>query len=305
MILFSLRKSCLLSIVGVLIMVLAGVGYAGSGPAEEKARHGILVVAFGSSMPEGQAAVSAVVESVKRAYPQTEVRLAYTSRIIMRKLAKEQNMIIDEPAVALAKMAFEGFTDVAVMSTHIIPGAEYQDLEAVVSSFKLMAEHGTKAGFKYLALSEPLFANQEDFECAADILTKTYAQEGKAGAVVFVGHGTHHFADTAYSALQMAFARKSPNFFVGTVEGLPDYKDVLSAIKKRGLKKVTIAPAMLVAGDHAHNDIAGDEDDSWKSMLTKEKFSVTPKLTGLGQNEGIRNMLLGKLKKAWGDHAPK
>ena len=303
--LFSLRRLRTQLIAVVLVMVLAGVCYAGSAPAEEKTKHGILVVAFGSSMPEGQVAVNAVIDSVKLAYPKTEVRLAYTSRIIMRKLAKESGMIIDEPAVALAKMAFDGFTDVAVMSTHIIPGAEYQDLEAVVNGFKLMTEHGTKAGFKYITLSEPLFANQEDFERAADILTKTYAKEGKSGAVVFVGHGTHHFADTAYSALQMAFARKSPNFFVGTVEGLPDYKDVLSGIKKRGLKKVTIAPAMLVAGDHAHNDIAGDEDDSWKVMLTKEKFTVTPKLVGLGQNEGIKKMLLDKLGKAWGEHAPK
>ena len=303
--LFSLRKFRALLIAGLMIVVLTGVGYAGSEPAAEKSKHGILVVAFGSSMPEGQAAITAVVDSVKRAYPKTEVRLSYTSRIIMKKLAKESSMIIDEPSIALAKMAFEGFTDVAVLSTHIIPGAEYRDLTAVVDGFRLMADKGTKAGFKSLTLSEPLLSNQEDFERTADILTKTYAAEGKAGAVVFVGHGTHHFADAAYSALQMAFARKSPNFFVGTVEGLPDYEDVLTSLKKRGLKRVTLAPAMLVAGDHAHNDIAGDEDDSWRVMLTKEKLAVTSKLVGLGQNEGIRKMLLDKLGKAWGEHAPK
>lgn len=288
-----------------VVLLSSGCAFAHPGHTpEETEKHGILLVAFGSSMPEGEAAITAVANAVKKANPGVEVRIAYTSRIIMRKVAKEQKRVIDEPAVALAKMAFDGFTDVAVLSTHIIPGAEYQDLEAVVDGFKMMGERGTKAGFHYLGLSQPLLSNANDFERLAQVLTDTYAKEGRDGSVVFVGHGTHHFADSAYSALQTALWRKSPNFFVGTVEGMPSYDDVLAQLKKTGRKRVAIAPAMLVAGDHAHNDIAGTEEDSWRTMLTAEGFTVSPKVVGLGQNEGVQKLLIDKLREAWGEHKP-
>ncbi|MDR1943750.1 MAG: sirohydrochlorin cobaltochelatase, partial [Synergistaceae bacterium] len=137
--------------VALFALFLAPCGKAYAAETAEMKR-GILLVAFGSSVPEGQAAISAVEGAVKRAYPETEVRVAFTSRIIMRKIAREQDKLIDEPAIALAKMAYEGFTHVAVLSTHIIPGAEYQDLEAVVDGFRVMRERGTKAGFEYIGL---------------------------------------------------------------------------------------------------------------------------------------------------------
>jgi sirohydrochlorin cobaltochelatase len=266
-------------------------------------KRGILLVAFGSSMPEGQAAIYAVEDAVRKVYPDVEVRVSFTSRIIMRKIAKEQNKIIDEPSVALAKMAYEGFTDVVVMSTHIIPGAEYQDLEAVVDGFRLMHDRGTKAGFRYIALSKPLLSGGTDFERMAQVMTSTYGKEGKDGAVIFVGHGTHHFADSAYSTLQVALWQKSPNFFVGTIEGMPSYDDVLVQLKKTKSKNIVLAPAMLVAGDHATNDIGGGEEDSWKSMLTAEGYKVTPKFVGLGQNEAVQKLLIDKLREAWGENA--
>jgi sirohydrochlorin cobaltochelatase len=295
------------TVIGALIamFVLWGAlgGEALAGETGEVKR-GILLVAFGSSVPEGQEAISAVEEAVKRAWPDTEVRLAFTSRIIMRKVAREQNRVIDEPAVALAKMAYEGFTHVAVLSTHIIPGAEYQDLEAVVDGFRSMRSRGTKAGFEYIGLSLPLLSNANDFSRMAQTLTESYANEGRDGAVIFVGHGTHHFSDAAYSALQTSLRRISPNFFVGTIEGMPSYDDVLAQLRKTSGKKVTLVPAMLVAGDHAQNDIGGDEDDSWKSMLSKAGYSVTPKFLGLGQADAVQRLLIDKLREAWGDQAP-
>jgi sirohydrochlorin cobaltochelatase len=284
---------------------LAGAAFAfpqDAGVAD--AKKGILLVAFGSSMPEGEAAIDAVREAVRGAYPGVEVRTAYTSRIIMRKLAREQNRAIDEPAVALAKMAYDGFTDVAVLSTHIIPGAEFDDLKAVVDGFKMIGSSAPKAGFRYIGLSSPLLSGPADFERMAGAIADTYANEAKAGAVVLVGHGTHHFADAAYSALQMALWRRSPNFFIGTVEGIPAYDDVLPRLKSSKVKNVHIGPAMLVAGDHARNDIAGDEPDSWKSMLQAQGYKVTPILTGLGQNKAVQNLILDKLREAWGDSRP-
>jgi sirohydrochlorin cobaltochelatase len=267
----------------------------------EDPRRGILVVAFGTSVPEGEEAIKSVIDAVKFSYPDVEARVAYTSRIIMRKLAREEGRVIDEPAVALAKMAYEGFTDVVVLSTHIIPGAEYDDLKAVVDGFRSIGEYAPKAGFRNIALSAPLLSSGGDFERMARAIADTYAEQSKRNAVVFVGHGTHHFADAAYSALQMALWRISPNFFIGTVEGTPSYEDVLARLKAAKLKNVFIAPAMLVAGDHAHNDIAGDEPDSWKSMLVSEGYGVTPILSGLGQNMAIRNLFLDKLREAWSE----
>jgi sirohydrochlorin cobaltochelatase len=270
----------------------------------ENPKKGILVVAFGSSMPEGEASVEAVTDAVKKAYPDVETRVAYTSRIIMRKIARERGKTVDEPAVALAKMAYEGFTDVAVLSTHIIPGEEYDDLKAVVDGFKTISSNAPKAGFRFLELSSPLLSGAEDFERLAGALASTYAEQVKKGAFVFVGHGTHHFADAAYGALQFALWGKSPNFFVGTIEGVPSYDDVESRIKAAKVKDVWVAPAMLVAGDHAHNDIAGPEPDSWKSMLEARGYKVTPVLEGLGQNAAVRDLILAKLNEVWDGFKP-
>ena len=291
----------------VLALAVLAAGAACAFPAEdsvENPKKGILVVAFGSSMPEGEASIKAVTDAVRKAYPDVETRVAYTSRIIMRKIARESGKIVDEPAVALAKMAYEGFTDVAVLSTHIIPGEEYDDLKAVVDGFRSISSTAPKAGFRFIGLSSPLLSGAEDFERLADVLAGAYSEQAKKGAFIFVGHGTHHFANAAYGALQFALWGKSPNFYVGTIEGLPSYDDVVSRLGTTKIKDVWIAPAMLVAGDHAHNDIAGAEDDSWKSMLEAKGYKVTPILEGLGQNAAVRDLILEKLNEAWGGFKP-
>jgi sirohydrochlorin cobaltochelatase len=280
-----------------MLAAVAACAFPKGEPVDNR-REGILIVAFGSSVPEGEAAITAVADAVKSACPDTEVRVSYTSRIIMRKIAREQGRVIDEPAIALAKMAYEGFTDVTVLSTHIIPGEEYDDLKAVVEGFRIISDTAPKAGFRRIGLSLPLLSSSADFERMAGVIADTYAAQGKSGAVVFVGHGTHHFADAAYSALQTALSRRSPNFLIGTIEGLPSYDDVLARLKSTKAKSVHVAPLMLVAGDHAQNDIAGDEPDSWKSTLTAEGYKVTPVLTGLGQNEAVQNLILDKLREA-------
>jgi sirohydrochlorin cobaltochelatase len=262
-------------------------------------KKGVLIAAFGSSMPEGEAAINAVYDAVKAEYPDMEVRVAYTSRIIMRKIARESGRAIDEPAIALAKMAFEGFTDVVVLSTHIIPGEEYEDLKSVVDGFRQISENAPKAGFRRISLTSPLLLRPEDFEKLAGALVGTYGKQAEKGAVAFVGHGTRHFADAAYSALQMALWRKSPAFFVGTIEGVPAFDDVLQRLKAAKIRNVLVAPLMLVAGDHANNDIAGAEDDSWKSLLESEGYKVTPLLEGLGQNKAVRSLMMDKLREAW------
>ena len=295
--------SCALVVLATVLVAGAAFAFP-AGDSVENPKKGILVVAFGSSMPEGEASIEAVTDAVRKAYPGVEVRVSYTSRIIMRKIARENGKIVDEPAVALAKMAYEGFTDVAVLSTHIIPGEEYDDLKAVVDGFRVISSNAPKAGFRFIGLSSPLLSGAEDFERLAGVLADTYSEQTKKVAFVFVGHGTHHFANAAYASLQFALWGKSPNFFVGTIEGLPSYDDVASRLGAAKIKDVRIAPAMLVAGDHAHNDIAGGEPDSWKSLLEAKGYKVTPVLEGLGQNAAVRNLILDKLSEAWGDFKP-
>lgn len=267
--------------------------------AEGTMKKGILLVAFGTSVPEGHKAIEDVSAAVRGAYPEAELRVAFTSRIIMRKIAREQDRVVDDPSIALSKMAFEGFTDVAVLSTHIIPGEEYQDLAAVVDGFRLMRERGTKSGFERLVLSEPLLAGEGDYDRLADALAKIYAAEGRSGAVALMGHGSPHFANAAYSELQTVLWRRSPNFFVGTVEGIPALDDILGRLKKTKHKSATVAPLMLVAGDHAQNDMAGEGDDSWKSTLMAAGYRVRAKLKGLGEYPEIQRLLVEKLAKAW------
>ena len=279
-----------------LLFALGGACMASSSK-ETPAKPAVLLVSFGSSMSEGQAAIAATLDSVKQAFPGTEVRVAYTSRIIMRKLAK-QGQIIDDPLVALAKLHADGFTHVAILSTHVIPGEEYEDLGAIVRCFDQLGRDEGKTGFRGIALSRPLLWSDEDFDRLAAALNRTYGKRLQDGAVVFMGHGTPHPANGAYSRLQTVLNRISPKLLVGTVEGTPSFDDLVARLKTLGVRRVTLVPAMLVAGDHAHNDMAGPEEDSWKSQLTKMGFRVDTVLQGFGQNPEVRALMLEHLKEA-------
>jgi Cobalamin biosynthesis protein CbiK, Co2+ chelatase len=265
----------------------------------EARKRAILLVAFGSSLPEGEAAIADMRAAVARAFPTVEVRTAYTSRFIVRKLVREGRRDVAEPLSALARLATEGFPEVAVLSAHIIPGAEYRDLEAVVDGFRLMSQRGAKAGFRSVGLTPPLLSDAGDFDRLAAALAARYAREAEDGAVVFVGHGSHHFADAAYAALQMALRRVSPHFLVGAIEGSPSLEDVLVNLKRTGRKRVTLVPAMLVAGDHARNDIAGDGDASWRSAIAAEGCEVAPILRGLGSEPFVQQWLTERARRLW------
>ncbi|MCX7827709.1 MAG: sirohydrochlorin cobaltochelatase [Thermanaerothrix sp.] len=269
--------------------------FASEGHTVEK-KNAVLVVAFGSSMPEGQRAIDAVVKSVKDAFPDTEVRLSFTSRIIMRKLAKEGKVFLD-PISALAKLHNDGYTNVAVLSTHVIPGEEYEDLSATVGAFRYLKEHGTKSGFEGISLSKPLLWSPEDYQRVAGILERAFPRvEGRG--VVLMGHGSPHPAEGAYARLQTVLQRKRHDFAVGTVEGTPSLEDVTALLKHNRVKRAVLAPLMLVAGDHAHNDMAGDEEDSWVNSLAKEGIKAEAHLKGLGENPEIRALLVEHLKEA-------
>jgi sirohydrochlorin cobaltochelatase len=253
--------------------VLAAGGHGHKAPKKV----GILLVAFGSSEDSAQVSFENIDKKVKSAYPGIPVHWAYTSVIIRDKLAK-QGKLLDSPEVALAKMMDEKFTHVAVQTLHTIGGSEYHDLRRTVGAYSIMR------GFERIILGYPLLATQKDMERTVDAILETIPKERKQDeAVVLMGHGTHHPSNAFYAALMFQLQLKDPNIFVGTVEGYPEVDLVKELLLKNKIKKAYLMPFMSVAGDHAKNDMAGDEDDSWKSILTKAGIECVPILKGTAE----------------------
>jgi sirohydrochlorin cobaltochelatase len=270
-------KVNLIIAVAITSICLTVTAWAGDHGHKAPKKIGILLVAFGSSIPGAQVSFDNIDRQTKEKYPGIDVRWAYTSTIIRKKLAR-QGKHLDSPEVALAKMQDEGFTHVAVQSLHTIGGSEYHDLRRTVGAFEMMG------GFQRIILGYPLLATQEDMQRSVAAIIKAIPGERKKGdAVVLMGHGTHHPSNAFYAALMFQLQLEDPNIFVGTVEGYPEVDLIKELLLKKGIKKAWLMPFMSVAGDHAKNDMAGDEDDSWKSILTKAGIQCVPILKGTAE----------------------
>lgn len=270
----------------------------------------ILLVVFGTSYPEAQAAYENIERVYREEFPQAEVRIAFTSDYIRRKLLDRDNVTIDNPLTALAHLNDEGYTDVVVQSLHVIPGEEFHDLANIVESVRGIEG---KFGFRNLVLGEPLLMNLEDYHNVSRALASQFEQNTTgtertphssprdAGqmAVIYMGHGTEHSANSAYSQMANILAEDHENVFLGTVEGYPGYDEVLARLNESGVKKARLIPFMVVAGDHALNDLTGNESESWKSMLEKEGFEIDYNLLGMGENDGIVEIFVGHTKEAF------
>lgn len=283
----------------ILSFVMAGAAFASGGKLQED-KKGILIASFGTSMPEAKRAIDNLVDSTKAAFPGMEVRVAYTSNIIRRKIAREQNVNIPTPAEALAAMNDEGFTHVYVMPMHIIPGEEYDDIASLVNGF---AQVRGKYGFKELRIGSPYLSTVKDCDVMARILVKRFAKElEKPGtAIVLMGHGTpEHIANAMYSQLQLSLDAAAPGrFFLGTVEAAPTIDNVAANLKKARPKSLVLSPLMIVAGDHANNDLADpDDEDSWISRLKAEGFkNISTYLVGLGEDKNMADVFVGRIKE--------
>lgn len=277
-------------------VILAVVLCAGNAFARKEAREmkkGILLVAFGTSEASAKVSFQNIEAKVKKAFPGVDVFWGYTSRIIRHKLAGQGEMILS-PAQALAKMMDDGYTHVAVQSLHTIPGEEYHELTMTVNGFKDMP-----GGFDRLVLGHPMLGTQDTVAGAVDAIIATLPRARKANeAVVLMGHGTHHPGNIYYSAMNWQLQQKDPNIIMGTVEGYPDLGDVIAWLKAKKSGKVWLMPFMSVAGDHAKNDMAGDEEDSWKSRLTEVGFSCQTVLKGTAEYDEFADLWVGQLTKA-------
>ena len=273
-------KKC--AVIAVMVSIFMALNcFAGGHGHKNPKKVGILLVAFGSSEESAQVSFENIDKKVKAAYADIPVYWAYTSHIIRTKLAK-QGKHLDSPEVALAKMQDEKFTHVAVQSLHTIGGSEYHDLRVTVGAFKMMD------GFEKIILGYPLLATQKDMQLTVDAILKTIPKERKKNeAVVLMGHGTHHPSNAFYAALMFQLQLRDPNIFVGTVEGYPEVDLIKELLLKKDIKKIYLMPFMSVAGDHAKNDMAGDEDDSWKSVFTKAGIQCVPILKGTAEYDSF------------------
>ena len=283
----ALAVATLLAAVGCNTQALG----AGHQHKEEKTP-AILLVTFGTSVESAQKAFVNIEKRVKTAFPKTEVRWAYTSKIIRKKLEKEGTHV-DSPEVAMAKLMDEGYTKVAVQSLHMIPGAEFHEVNVNARLFGQMS-----GGIDKVEISLPLLVSDETMAKALkEVMTRVVPKERKPNeAVVLMGHGTHHPSDAIYSALMYKGQKMDANLYVGTVEGTPTFEEVKDMLIKNKIKKAYLVPFMTVAGDHAMNDMAGDEPDSWKSRLAKAGIESVPVMKGLAEFDAIVDMWIEQLK---------
>ena len=278
----------MLSVLLALMVIMGCMSFASA----EEGKPVILVVSFGTSYTDNlDLSIGAVENDIAAAFPEYEVRRAFTAQTVIDILG-EGNMEIDNVTEAMERLVADGVKKVVIQPTHVMNGAEYDDVMAEI------APYADK--FEVMAVGKALLTSHEDYEAVIEALLADNENAGSADtALVYMGHGTHHFANAAYSQLEgMMHAEGYENAFVGTVEGFPTLEVVQSQVAAYGAKKIVLMPLMIVAGDHANNDMAGDEEDAWKVILTNAGYEVECVLEGLGQNAGIRAIIVEHIKAA-------
>ncbi len=241
----------------------------------------ILVVSFGTSYNETRKiTIEACENKIKENFEGYDFYRAFTSGMIINKLRSRDNMEIYNPEEVLQKLYEDGYEEVVVQSLHIICGDEYNKLKDMVSKYE--------DKFEKILVGRPLLTYIDDYRETVLAVKEDLENMDIDEAIVFMGHGTEHESHSAYPAIEYMFRDYGINAFVGTVEGYPELDQVIKLLKENNVKKVDLLPFMLVAGDHAINDMASDEEDSWKTLLEKEGFEVKAHLRGLGENLHIQ-----------------
>lgn len=262
---------------------------------DEIGENEILVVSFGTSYNDSRReTIGGIEQAIADAYPDWSVRRAFTSQIIIDHVKKRDGVDIDNVEAALKRASDNGVKQLVVQPTHLMSGFEYNDLVDELA--------GYSDAFESVAVGEPLLISDEAIEEVAKIVhdaTVSY-DDGKT-AICFMGHGTEADSNEVYGKVQKAFDKLGyENYYIGTVEATPSLDDVIAAIDGKGYEKTVLRPLMVVAGDHANNDMAGDDDDSWKSVLTAKGYQVEPVIEGLGQLPEIQQIYVERVESAIG-----
>ncbi|MDR3114121.1 MAG: sirohydrochlorin cobaltochelatase [Treponema sp.] len=251
---------------------------SGATKSSDSGKPAILVVSFGTSYNDSRKkTIGAIEEAIAHAYPAYSVRRAFTSQIVIDHIYERDGEKIDNVTEAMNRLVADGVQDLIIQPTHLMNGIEEKEMLSQIQPFE--------SKFRRIRYGKPVLSSDADYTALLRILkdgTKEY--DAPDTAIVFMGHGTEDGANAAYARLADLFkAQGSSNYFIGTVEASPSLDDVIAQVRDAGFEKILLLPLMIVAGDHANNDMAGDEEDSWKSILTAEGFSVQTLLRGLGE----------------------
>ena len=253
----------------------------------------LLVVSFGTSYNDSRRlTIGAIENALAEAFPDYAVRRAFTSQIIIDHIQSRDGVAIDNVTQALERAVENGVKTLVVQPTHLMNGLEYTDL------VNELAEYAD--AFEHIAVGEPLLTSDADFQAVAEAITQATAgyDDGQT-AICFMGHGTEADSNQVYARMQQVLADAGyPNYYIGTVEAEPTLADVLSAVGEGSYTRALLQPLMIVAGDHANNDMAGDEEDSWKSAFETAGYEVTCQVSGLGELEAIQQLFTAHAQAA-------
>ena len=260
---------------------------------DQKEQTAILVVSFGTSFNDSRdITIGAIERAIGGAFPQYEARRAFTSQMIIDKLKKRDGLAIDNVKEALDRAAADGIRRLVVQPTHLMNGLEYMD---VIEELEKQRET-----FDRILVGEPLLTEDRDFQAVAQaIAAATRSYDDGETAIVFMGHGTEAASNKVYEKMQETLlAEGFENYFIGTVEADPSLEDIVAALRKAGpYRRVVLEPLMVVAGDHANNDMAGDDEDSWKQVLISQGYEVECIIRGLGELEDIRKIYVEHVRE--------
>ena len=245
----------------------------------------LLVVSFGTSFNDSRRLTIGAIESaLEKAFPEYAVRRGFTSQIIIDHVAKRDGEIIDNMQEALDRAVDNGVKTLVVQPTHLMNGLEYEEMSKAIAQYS--------DAFEKISIGQPLLTSDEDFQAVAKAITEATADYDRGEtAIVVMGHGTEAESNQVYAKMQQVLSDEGfENYYVGTVEAEPSLEDVLKAVGEKEYKKVVLEPLMVVAGDHANNDMAGDEDGSWKTEFEKAGYEVTCLVRGLGELPEIQQL---------------
>ncbi len=253
----------------------------------------LLVISFGTSFNDNRRlTVGAIEAAMEEAFPDWSVRRGFTSQIIIDHVKSRDGEVIDNVTEALDRAVANGVKTLVVQPTHLMDGFEYND---VVTELATYAD-----AFENIAIGAPLLTSDADFQTVMQAVVEATAQydDGET-AICLMGHGTEADSNGVYAKMQQCMADAGyANYFVGTVEAEPTLEDVLAAVQAGSYRKVVLRPLMIVAGDHANNDMAGDEEDSWKSAFEAAGYEVSCEIKGLGELEAIQQLLVAHAQDA-------
>ncbi|HKM39394.1 MAG TPA: sirohydrochlorin cobaltochelatase, partial [bacterium] len=253
----------------------------------------ILVVSFGTSYNQSRnLTIGGIETAIQNAYPNYQVRRAFTSQIIIDKLAKREGLVIDNVTEAMNRLLLDKVKEVIVQPTTVMNGFEYEDMIKDVMPFA--------DKFDSLKIGKWLLADEADYDEVSELIVKETAKfRADDTALVFMGHGTEHEARATYVKLQAVLTAKGyHDYIIGTVERGIEIDQVREQLSQMDISRVVLRPLMVVAGDHANNDMAGAGEDSWRTILEEDGYMVETVLEGLGQIEGIQDIYIRHLQEA-------